>query len=100
MSVAVKEVRSLGRLMARDYGPTALPNPGRGLEEEMQHDLADLGTWEEVEYELVYTKMDRHCGHDRFLAALCETVKREAERKMEAGNVDLASIRRRVGRGC
>jgi hypothetical protein len=56
-------------------------------------------TWEEVEYDLVYTKMDRHCAHDRFLAALCETVKLEAERKMEAGNVDLESVRRRVGKG-
>jgi len=43
--------------------------------------------------------MDRHCAHDRFLAALCETVKLEAERKMEAGNVDLESVRRRVGKG-
>ena len=69
------------------------------LEVQMQHNLADLGTWEEVEYDLVYTKMDRHCAHDRFLAALCETVKLEAERKMEAGNVDLESVRRRVGKG-
>ena len=37
------------------------------LEVQMQHNLADLGTWEEVEYDLVYTKMDRHCAHDRFL---------------------------------
>ena len=84
-------------------GPTAGRNGApcwtRSSEVQLQHNLADLGTWEEVEYELVYTKMDRHCAHDRFLAALCETVKLEAERKMEAGNVDLESVRRRVGKG-
>ena len=63
-----------------------------------QHNLADLGTWEEVEYELVYTKMDPHRAHDRFLAALCETIKLDAERKMEAGQVDVESVRRRVGK--
>ena len=68
------------------------------LEVQLRHNLADLGTWEEVEYELVYTKMDPHCAHDRFLAALCETIKLDAERKMEAGQVDLESVRRRVGR--
>ena len=69
------------------------------LEVQIQHNFAALATWEPVEHELVYTKMDRHCAHDRFLAALCETVKLEAERKMEAGNVDLESVRRRVGKG-
>jgi len=62
--------------MARDYGPSVSPNPGRAIglapgarggrngaprwTRSSQHNLADLGTWEEVEYELVYTKMDPH----------------------------------------
>lgn len=68
------------------------------LEVQMQHNLADLGTWEETEYDLVYTKMDRHCAHDSFLRSLCEATKLEAERKMEEGDVDLVSVRKRAGR--
>jgi len=33
----------------------------------MQHNLASLETWEPIEYDLVYTKMDAPCAHDRLL---------------------------------
>jgi putative hydrolase of HD superfamily len=55
------------------------------LEVQVQHNLADLATWEPVEYGLVHGKMEPHCAHDPFLAALCEAVKAQADRKVAAG---------------
>ena len=46
--------------------------------------------------ELVYTKMDAPCAHDRFLAAFCEAVKAEAEAKLRAGGVDPDAVRARL----
>ena len=63
------------------------------LEVQIQHNLADLDTWEEVEYGLVYTKMDAACAHDPFLSAFCTAVKDQAEEKMRAGGVDVAAVR-------
>src|SRR5262249_19060965 len=67
------------------------------LEVQMQHNLRGLETWEPIEYELVYTKMDRRCAHDPFLIALCDAVKAQAEAKMIAGGVDVAAIKSRLG---
>lgn len=68
------------------------------LEVQVQHNRADLGTWEEIEFDLVYTKMDRHCQHDAFLQAFCEAVKAEAEVKMRQGGIDVERVRRRASR--
>jgi putative hydrolase of HD superfamily len=62
------------------------------LEVQIQHNLAELATWTPVEHGMVYTKMDRHCAHDPFLAALCEAVRAQAEAKMIAGGVDVAAV--------
>lgn len=51
------------------------------LEVQIQHNLASRDTWEPVEYELVHTKMDGPCEHDRFLSALCAAVKKQALQK-------------------
>jgi len=67
------------------------------LEVQVQHNLADLKTWEEIEYGLVYTKMDRFCAHDRYLRELCAAVKQEAEEKMRVGGVDVEAVKRRSG---
>jgi putative hydrolase of HD superfamily len=67
------------------------------LEVQVQHNLADLKTWEEVEYELVYTKMDRFCAHDSYLRDLCAAVKFEAEAKMRASAVDVEAVKRKSG---
>jgi putative hydrolase of HD superfamily len=66
------------------------------LEVQIQHNFADLNTWEEIEYDLVYTKMDKHCQHDVFLQSLCSTVKHEAEIKMLAGGVDIETVKKRL----
>ncbi len=66
------------------------------LEVQLQHNLADLSTWEEIEYDLVYTKMDEHCRHDRFLRTFCDAVKRGAEEKMTTGGVNVPEIKKRI----
>ena len=68
------------------------------LEVQIQHNLADLATWEEVEYDLVYTKMDAACAHDPFLAGFCAAVKDQAEAKMRDGGVDVDAVKMRVMR--
>ena len=66
------------------------------LEVQIQHNLADLETWEPIEYDLVYSKMDGHCAHDPFLAALCAAVKDQAAVKMRAAGIDPAAVAARV----
>ena len=52
------------------------------LEVQNQHNLADLSTWEPVEYGLVYSKPGRYSGHDTFLQAFTDAVIEVGERKM------------------
>ena len=66
------------------------------LEVQVQHNLADMATWEPVEYDLVYTKMDGPCAFDPFLTAFCDAVKTQAETRMRAAGVDPEDIKRRV----
>ncbi len=58
------------------------------LEVQIQHNNADFSTWEEIEYNLVYTKMDKPCEHDSFLRALCDGVKSQSEDKMLKNGID------------
>ena len=69
------------------------------LEVQIQHNLADFSTWEEIEYDLVYNKMDEPCSHDSFLREVCEAVKVEAEIKMEKGGVNPQKIKQRIKKG-
>jgi putative hydrolases of HD superfamily len=66
------------------------------LEVQIQHNQADLATWLPLEHKLVYTKMDRPCAHDVFLAAFCAAVKAEAEAKMRAGGLDPDAVRAKL----
>ncbi len=67
------------------------------LEVQIQHNLADLSTWEPVEYDLVYTKMDGRCAHEPFLRQLLGGIRAAAEAKMRAGGVDVDAVRGRLG---
>ena len=67
------------------------------LEVQIQHNLAPLSTWSPIEYDLVYTKMDRACAYDPALVVLCSAVKEDAEHKMRAGGIDVDAIKRRLG---
>ena len=64
---------------------------------QIQHNLAALESWTPIEYDLVYTKMDAHCGHDPFLLSLCQAVKDQAEAKMRSAGIDVDGVRARLG---
>jgi len=66
------------------------------LEVQFQHNLADFQTWEAIEYELVYTKMDASCQHDTFLRMLCEAIKQDAEKKLLDGGIDINAVKERI----
>ena len=66
------------------------------LEVQVQHNLAGIETWTPIEYDLVYTKMDRHCAYDPFLAGLCEAVKAQAEDKMRAAGIAVDAVKQRL----
>ncbi len=66
------------------------------LEVQVQHNLADMASWEPVEYDLVYTKMDGPCAFDPFLTAFCDAVKAQAETRMRETGVNPDDIKRRV----
>jgi putative hydrolase of HD superfamily len=64
------------------------------LEVQHQHNLADLSTWTEQEYGLVYSKMDKECAYDSSLKTLLSVIRSRAETKMEQGGIDLESVRK------
>lgn len=66
------------------------------LEVQVQHNLADLSTWEPIEHGLVYTKMDERCAHDAFLKQLLVGIRATAETKMRAGGIDVDAVRSEV----
>ncbi len=66
------------------------------LEVQIQHNLADFSTWEKIEYDLVYSKMDQHCSHDDFLSQFCDAVKHQAESKMLRNHIDVEGIKKRI----
>jgi putative hydrolase of HD superfamily len=66
------------------------------LEVQLQHNFADLSTWEPIEYELVYTKMDTHCEHDPFLRHLCNAIRDDAEAKLRMHGVAVDTLKERV----
>jgi putative hydrolase of HD superfamily len=58
------------------------------LEAQLQHNIAPITSWEDREFPMVFTKMDKWCTHDAALKALCETIKQDACGKMEAAGID------------
>lgn len=67
------------------------------LEVQIQHNLADIGSWEPLERDLVYTKMDGPCAHDATLRAMVAAVRAQAEAKLAAAGEDVAALRARHG---
>lgn len=66
------------------------------LEVQHQHNLADLQTWTEQEFGLVYTKMDRECAHDAALMTLLTVIRSRAEQKMEHSGLDPTQVKSRA----
>lgn len=66
------------------------------LEVQVQHNLASIDTWEEIEYALTYSKTGRYAQHDAFLQAFAAAVIAEGEKKMIEAGLDVAAIRERA----
>ncbi len=67
------------------------------LEVQIQHNHANFSSWEEIEYDLVYTKMDAPCSHDELLVKMCEGVKKDAEEKMASNGIDIQRVKQKLG---
>lgn len=67
------------------------------LEVQAQHNLASIDTWEPIEHDLVYTKMDDRCAYDRALRDLAQAVRAQAERKLAEDGFDISALRIRHG---
>nr|WP_234909568.1 HD domain-containing protein [Agrobacterium tumefaciens] len=67
------------------------------LEVQVQHNLASIDTWEPIEHDLVYTKMDDRCAYDQGLREMVQAVRGRAERKLTEGGFDIAALRGRHG---
>lgn len=65
------------------------------LEVQLQHNHADFGTWEEIEYDMSYM-MNPHVGFDPVMQQLKDLIEQQAEDKMRAAGVDVDSVKARV----
>jgi putative hydrolase of HD superfamily len=65
------------------------------LEVQLQHNDADINTWEEIEYDLSYM-MDRHVTFDQTLQQLKNLIEDEADQKMQLAGIDTAQVKQRV----
>lgn len=61
-------------------------------EVQIQHNEADIATWEPVEYKLVYSR-DQYVRFDSFFMQLKDIIVAESEKKMTAAGVDLDTLR-------
>lgn len=64
------------------------------LEVQLQHNHADLSTWEEIEYELTYL-MGKHVTFDETLVQIKDLIEQQAEDKMLNAGIDVELARRK-----
>lgn len=65
------------------------------LEVQLQHNEADISTWEDIEYDLSFM-MERHVAFDSSLKLLKDLIEEQADAKMRAAGADTTAIRIRV----
>lgn len=65
------------------------------LEVQLQHNDADIATWEEIEFDMSYM-MDKHVNFDQTLILLKALIEKEAEDKMRVAGVDVEAVKKRV----
>lgn len=65
------------------------------LEVQLQHNDADISTWEEIEYDMSYM-MNQHVQFDKTLTLLKDLIEAEADTKMRTAGIDTEPIRLRV----
>ena len=65
------------------------------LEVQLQHNHADISTWEEIEYEMSFM-MDKHVLFDETLFELKTQIEMEAEEKMKSSGINVEQVKLRV----
>ena len=63
------------------------------IEVQHQHNLAPFDTWEELEYDLVYTKMDARASHDPALIEMVQMVRSQAEELMKKNGINVDDLK-------
>ena len=72
-----------------------LANAFDKLEVQLQHNHADLSTWEEIEYEMCYM-MDKHVLFDQALFELKNQIEAAAEAKMESAGIRTEFVKQKT----
>ena len=67
------------------------------LEVQLQHNHADISTWEEIEYEMCFM-MDQHVQFDETLTELKRQIENAADEKMKSAGINTLLVRKRAGR--
>ena len=62
------------------------------LEVRLQHNEADISTWNEIEYPRSQFAADNYTQIDRFISELNEEIKSESRAKIEASGKDIAEV--------
>src|SRR5687768_16282451 len=65
------------------------------LEVQLQHNDADISTWEEIEYDMCFM-MSKHTEFDETIQLLKAVIEEEAELKMLAAGIDVELVKTRV----
>jgi len=65
------------------------------LEVQLQHNHADITTWEPIEYDMSYM-MDKHTDFDEALGQLKQLIEDDASIKMENAGIETSPIKARV----
>ncbi|WP_245935829.1 HD domain-containing protein [Sphingobacterium athyrii] len=65
------------------------------LEVQLQHNHADISTWEEVEYDLSFV-IGKHVQFDQTLVLLKDLIEQQASQKLEEAGLNVLEIRERA----
>lgn len=65
------------------------------LEVQLQHNDADISTWEEIEFDMSYM-MSKHTSFEITLTILKDLIEQEAEEKMVNAGVDVMEVKKRL----
>jgi putative hydrolases of HD superfamily len=65
------------------------------LEVQLQHNHADISTWEEIEYEMCYM-MDKHVLFDKTLLELKNQIEKAAEVKMKSAGINTELLKQKT----
>lgn len=91
-----EEIHSLwNEFEARNTYEAKVANALDKLEVQLQHNEADIATWEPIEYELIYSRRP-FTDFDTTIDRLREMIENDAEEKLTRSGIDIQSIKSKV----